>query len=100
MFEEMIESYLARLKEIEGYDVKSVILFSSVARGQAKENSDIDIIVVAAGLPELRNKCSSILPQASPNSGYLDDAGGAGGYGNSQDGIPGGCAPGGASAAG
>ena len=26
MFEEMIESYLASLKEMEGYDVKSVIL--------------------------------------------------------------------------
>lgn len=56
MFEEMIESYLAKLKEIEGYDVKSVILFGSVARGQAKEHSDIDIIVVASGLPELRNR--------------------------------------------
>ena len=56
MFEEMIESYLAELKEIEGYDVKSVILFGSVARGQAKEHSDIDIIVVASGLPELRNR--------------------------------------------
>lgn len=33
MFEEMIESYLGKLKEIEGYDVKSVILFGSVARG-------------------------------------------------------------------
>ncbi len=52
----MIESYLASLKEIEGYNVKSVILFGSVARGQAKEHSDIDIIVVASGLPELRNR--------------------------------------------
>lgn len=52
----MIDSYLAKLKEIEGYDVKSVILFGSVARGQAKEHSDIDIILVASGLPELRNR--------------------------------------------
>ena len=56
MFGELIKSYLAKLKEIEGYDVKSVILFGSVARGQAKEHSDIDIIVVASGLPELRNR--------------------------------------------
>lgn len=56
MFEEMIESYLESLMEIEGYDVKSVILFGSAARGQAKEHSDIDIIVVASGLPELRNR--------------------------------------------
>ncbi len=60
MFEEMIESYLGKLKEIEGYDVKSVILFGSVARGQAKEHSDIDIIVVASGLPELKRR--DVLP--------------------------------------
>lgn len=49
-------SYLARLKEIEGYSVKRVILFGSIARGQPKEHSDIDIIFVASGLPELRNR--------------------------------------------
>lgn len=56
MFEEMINSYLARLRESKTYSVKSVILFGSVARGQAKEHSDIDIIVVASGLPEVRNR--------------------------------------------
>jgi predicted nucleotidyltransferase len=56
MFEEMIERYLARLKNCKEYDVKSVILFGSVARGQAKEHSDIDIIVVASGLPELKRR--------------------------------------------
>ena len=35
---------------MEGYDIKNVILFSSVARGQAKEHSDIDIIAIASGL--------------------------------------------------
>ncbi len=60
MFEEMIESYLGKLKEIEDYQVKSVILFGSVARGQAKEHSDIDIIVVASGLPELKRR--DVLP--------------------------------------
>ena len=60
MFEEMIESYLARLKEIKRYDVKSVILFGSVARGQAKEHSEIDIIIATSGLPELRNR--DVLP--------------------------------------
>jgi uncharacterized protein len=56
MFEEMIESYLARLKNCKEYDVKSVILFGSVARGQAKEHSDIDLIIVASGLPELKRR--------------------------------------------
>jgi uncharacterized protein len=56
MFEEMIEIYLSRLKNRKEFDVKSVILFGSVARGQAKEHSDIDIIVVASGLPELKRR--------------------------------------------
>jgi predicted nucleotidyltransferase len=60
MFEEMIESYLARLKECKDYDIKSVILFGSVARGQAKEHSDVDLIIVASGLPELKRR--DILP--------------------------------------
>lgn len=60
MFEEMIEDYLTRLRECKEYDVKSVILFGSVARGQAKEHSDIDLIVVASGLPELKRR--DILP--------------------------------------
>lgn len=60
MFEEMIESYLARLKECKEYDVKSVILFGSVARGQAKEHSDVDLIIVASGLPELKRR--DVLP--------------------------------------
>ncbi len=42
----------------------------------------------------------SPLSQAGSNSGYLDDAGGAGGYGNGKDVIPGGCTPGGTSSAG
>ena len=59
MFEEMIESYLARLKDCKfdnNIDIKSVILFGSVARGQAMEHSDIDLIVVASGLPELKRR--------------------------------------------
>ena len=59
MFEEMIGSYLARLKDCRfdnNIDIKSVILFGSVARGQVKEHSDIELIVVASGLPELKRR--------------------------------------------
>ena len=59
MFEEMIENYLARLKDCKfdnNIEIKSVILFGSVARGQAKEHSDIDLIIVASGLPELKRR--------------------------------------------
>ena len=57
MFAEMIENYLARLKDCKfdnNIEIKSVILFGSVA--QAKEHSDIDLIVVASGLPELKRR--------------------------------------------
>jgi predicted nucleotidyltransferase len=65
MFEEMIENYLARLKDRKfdnNIDIKSVILFGSVARGQAKEHSDIDMIIVASGLPELKRRDTSCHP--------------------------------------
>jgi predicted nucleotidyltransferase len=55
----MIESYLARLKDCKfdnNIGIKSVILFCSVTRGQAKEHSDIDLIVVASSLPELKRR--------------------------------------------
>lgn len=35
-----------------GDDLKSVVLYGSVARGDAKTNSDIDLLVVADNLPE------------------------------------------------
>ncbi len=53
MFEELIDDYMAKLKE---YNVKSVILFGSMARGEAGKDSDIDLIVVASGLPELKKR--------------------------------------------
>ena len=42
----------------------------------------------------------SVFTQVSPDSGYLDDAGRVGEHDDSQDGIPGGCPPGGANATG
>lgn len=71
MFEVMIESYLASLlnckfeKFNNDIEIKSVILFGSVARGQAKDHSDIDIIVVASGLPELKKR-DELPPFRSP----------------------------------
>ena len=59
MFGEMIENYLARLKDCKfnnNIDIKSVILFGSVARGQAKEHSNVDLIIVASSLPELKRR--------------------------------------------
>jgi predicted nucleotidyltransferase len=53
MFEEMINNYLVKLKSC---NVRSVILFGSVARGEAREDSDVDLLVVASGLPPLKER--------------------------------------------
>ncbi|MEI6104828.1 MAG: nucleotidyltransferase domain-containing protein [Methanothrix sp.] len=55
MFEVMIEDYLAKLKEC-GFKVRGVILFGSVARDEARRDSDVDLIVVASDLPELKRR--------------------------------------------
>lgn len=54
MFEEIIEQYISQITE--KFDIKGIILFGSVARSTAKKTSDIDLIVVASGLPELRDR--------------------------------------------
>lgn len=40
------------LRERYGERLISVVLFGSVARGEAKETSDIDLLIVIDGLPE------------------------------------------------
>lgn len=58
MFEQIIEQYIA---QITGkFDIKGIILYGSVARGTAKKTSDIDMIVVASGLPELKDRFNFI----------------------------------------
>ena len=53
MFEEMINDYVERIK---GLDVRGILLFGSVARNDAKEQSDVDILVVASGLPDIKER--------------------------------------------
>jgi len=53
MFEEMINDYVGRIK---GLDVRGILLFGSVARNDAKEQSDVDILVVASGLPDIKER--------------------------------------------
>lgn len=53
MFEEMINDYVERIK---GLDVHGILLFGSVARNDAKEQSDVDILVVASGLPDIKER--------------------------------------------
>jgi len=53
MFEEMINDYVGGIK---GLDVRGILLFGSVARNDAKEQSDVDILVVASGLPDIKER--------------------------------------------
>jgi predicted nucleotidyltransferase len=57
MFEEMINDYVDRIK---GLDVRGILLFGSVARNDAKEQSDVDILVVASGLPDIKERYNRI----------------------------------------
>ena len=47
----MLESALASLLSGFGGRLRGAVLFGSVARGDARENSDMDILVVAEGVP-------------------------------------------------
>ena len=63
MFENIIEDYLKRL---QGHNVRSIILFGSVARGEAREDSDVDLLVIASGLPDIKKRYDDLLPARKP----------------------------------
>jgi len=48
-YKEAIDEFVRRALEKYGDKIDSIILFGSVARGEAKEDSDIDILVVVVG---------------------------------------------------
>lgn len=49
-----LDRYVAALQRRYGADLMSVVLFGSRARGEAKPESDIDVLIVARGLPRKR----------------------------------------------
>ena len=53
MFEEMINDYI---EKIGGSDVCGILLFGSVVRNDAKEQSDVDLLVIALGLPDITER--------------------------------------------
>ena len=48
-YQKAVDEFLKRVLEKYRSRIESIILFGSVARGEAKEDSDIDILVVWKG---------------------------------------------------
>lgn len=46
---EVAEEFVRRLKRRYGDRIERVVLFGSVARGEARKDSDVDLLVVAPG---------------------------------------------------
>lgn len=53
MFEEMINDYIEKIRRL---NVRSVVIFGSVARDDAKKHSDVDMLVIASGLPDIKER--------------------------------------------
>jgi predicted nucleotidyltransferase len=60
-----LDRYVAALRARFGADLISVVLFGSWARGEARAESDIDVLVVAQGLPRSRLDRSGLLMRAA-----------------------------------
>lgn len=56
--------YARALEETLGDRLVSVVLYGSVARGEARRTSDVDLLVVAEGLPQGRLRRQDVLEAA------------------------------------
>src|SRR5712692_523231 len=57
----ILELVVARVFEEFGSALRSLVLFGSLARGTATEESDVDLLLVADGLPESYDKRLSMI---------------------------------------
>ncbi|MGB9866592.1 MAG: nucleotidyltransferase domain-containing protein [Bacillota bacterium] len=53
-FQEILGELLDCLRAVYGYRLMSVVVFGSVGRGRPRHDSDIDVLIVATGLPRGR----------------------------------------------
>ena len=59
-YREILELLLDSLKQRFGNDLVSVVVYGSVARGEARADSDVDLLIVAKNLPRSRLKRQSL----------------------------------------
>lgn len=45
-YQKAVDEFLSRVEKDHRNEIESIILFGSVARGEAREDSDIDILVI------------------------------------------------------
>lgn len=69
----VIKRLLEALKEKYGDRLVSVVLFGSVARGEARKDSDIDILLVVENLPKSRVKRQEEFLEIENRMGSLDN---------------------------
>jgi predicted nucleotidyltransferase len=50
----LLEKLVGALQEMFGEDLVSVVVYGSVARGEARRDSDVDLLIVARNLPRSR----------------------------------------------
>ena len=60
-----VEEFVRRVLERYRDKIDSIILFGSVARGEAKEDSDIDVLIVTLTPHHLGNKFNSSFSSSS-----------------------------------
>lgn len=73
-YKTILSKLLEALEELLGDKLISLIVFGSVARGEAKGDSDIDLLVVAEDLPRSRLARQDIFMRAEEHlAGLLDE---------------------------
>ncbi len=69
-YQKAAREFADRVVSTLGDDVDSIVLYGSVARGEAKEDSDIDILVVSPDEHSVRERLSHIRNDMDSESNY------------------------------
>lgn len=73
-YRSVASSLLTTLQKMLGNNLISILVYGSVARGDARKDSDLDVLIVAEGLPNSRLERSKLFINAeSQLSNLLDE---------------------------